>query len=160
MSKELKNLTKSVMGQIHQGKVKMRPKIYFILGSIFTFVGLVLSILTSVFLISFIRFSLLSRGPMGEYRLEELLSHFSWFGPMFAVLGLMVGIWFLLQYDFSYKVNFKVIVAVFVTAVIVAGIILDMTGLNDVVFRHGKMRGKMQWYLQENNTKFNNNITE
>ena len=66
MSKELKNITESVMGQIHQGKIRMRPKLYFIIGSIFTFIGLVLSILTTIFLISFIRFSFLARGPIKQ----------------------------------------------------------------------------------------------
>ena len=69
MSKELKNISDDVMSKIRQGKITMRPKVYFVIGSIFTFAGLVLSILTSVFLIGLLRFSLRAHGPMGEYRL-------------------------------------------------------------------------------------------
>lgn len=157
MSKELKDITNSVMGQIHQGKIKMRPRLYFIIGSILTFVGLVLSILTTIFLVSLIRFSFLARGPMGEYKAEELLSHFSWFGPIFAILGLVIGIWLLRRYDFSYKINFRNMVTGIVLAVIVAGVVLDMTGLNDVIFHRGRMqegRG-IRKSLLENNTQFN-----
>ena len=150
MSKELKNITESVMGKIHHGEVKMRPKMYFVIGSIFTFLGLVLSILTTIFLIGLIRFSFFSHGRMGEYKVDELLSHFSWFGPSSAILGLVIGLWLLHRYDFSYKINFKIVIIIFVTAIITAGIILDMTGLNDVLFRRGMMKAKMR-----DNVEFN-----
>ncbi|MDP2815415.1 MAG: hypothetical protein Q8O19_01915, partial [Rectinemataceae bacterium] len=153
MPEELKNITGSVMERIHQDKIKMRPRVYFVIGSLLTFIGLVLSILTSVFLIGLMRFSLRAHGPMGEYRLEELLSRFSWWGPICALLGLVIGIWLLRRYDFSYKINFKVMVAGFIAAIIVAGWVLDMTGLNDVLLRRGPTRGMMREYFQENSTQ-------
>lgn len=143
------------MGEIHQGKIKMRPRIYFIIGSALTFIGVVLSILSIIFLISLMRFTFLARGPMGEYKTEELLSHFSWFGPIFAILGLVIGIWLLQRYDFSYKINFKVMVIGVVLAVIIAGIILDMTGVNDVISRRGPMQGMMRKYIQDDNNQLN-----
>lgn len=148
MSKELKNITDSIMGQIHQGKIKMKPRLYFIIGSILSFVGVVLSILTTIFVISFIRFSFLAQGPMGEYKAEELVSHFSWFGPIFAILGLVIGIWLLRQYDFSYKINFRIMVVVVILAVTVAGIVLDMTGLNNIIFQHGPVQEGVRQYQQ------------
>lgn len=151
MSKELKKITDTVMGQIHQGKIKMRPRVYFVIGSLLTFIGLVLSILTTIFLISLMRFSFLARGPMGEYRAEELLSHFSWFGPIFAILGLVIGIWLLRRYDFSYKINFRIMVIGIVLSVIATGVVLDMTGLNDTIFHHGPRQGRVKQYLHENN---------
>ena len=56
MSKELKEITSNVMGQIHQGKVKMRPKVYFVMGSLLTFLGLVFFFTTSVFLVGLLRY--------------------------------------------------------------------------------------------------------
>ncbi len=146
MSVELKDVTGTIMDKIHGGEIKMRPRVYFVIGSLLTFTGLVLSILTSIFLIGLVRFSLRAHGPMAEYRLEELLSRFSWWGPICALLGLVIGIWFLRRYDFSYKINFKVIIIGFIAAIVVAGWVLDMTGLNDVLFHQGPMRQ----YLQEN----------
>lgn len=154
MSKELKNITGAVMDRIHQGKIKMRPRVYFVIGSLLTFIGLVASLLTSVFLVGLMRFSFRSRGPMREYRLEELLSCFSWWVPVLAVLGLVIGIWLLRRYDFSYKINFKVMIFGIIVAIIVAGLVLDMTGLNDVLLRRGPMQGIMRQYFQENNIEF------
>jgi hypothetical protein len=151
MSKELKNITDAVMNRIHQDKIKMRPRVYFLIGSLLTFIGLVASILTSVFLVGLMRFSFRSHGPMGEYRLAELLSRFSWWGPVLAVLGIVIGVWLLRRYDFSYKINFKVMIFGIVVAIIVAGLVLDMTGLNDVLLRRGPMQGIMRQYFQENN---------
>ncbi|MFA6077528.1 MAG: hypothetical protein WC724_00755 [Candidatus Paceibacterota bacterium] len=151
MSKELKNIKESVMGKIHQGKVKMRPRIYFVMGSVLTFVGLVSSVLISVFLIGLMRFSLRAHGPMGEYRAEQLLTSFPWWSPAVAILGLVVGIWLLRQYDFSYKLDYKIIVVVFVAVVFSAGWVLDMTGLNEALTRRGPMQGMMRQYLEENN---------
>ncbi len=155
MSKELKDITNSVMGQIHQGKIKMRPRLYFVIGSVLTFTGLVLSILTTIFFISLIRFSFLARGPMVEYKAEELLAHFSWFGPIFAILGLVIGIWLLYRYDFSYKINFRMMIVGIVLAVIVAGVVLDMTGLNDIIFNRDRWQGEIRQDLQENNIQHN-----
>ena len=139
------------MDKIHHGKIKMRPRVYFVIGSFFTFLGLLASILTSIFLVGLMRFFLRTHGPMGEYRLEQMLSIFPWWVPVIAILGIVIGIWLLRRYYFSYKINFKVMVIGFVVAIIVAGWIIDTTGLNDTLFRQGPMQGIMRQYLQENN---------
>jgi len=151
MSKELKNITGAVMDRIHQDKIKMRPRMYFVIGSLLTFTGSVASILTSVFLVGLMRFSFRSHGPMGEYRLNQLLSSFPWWTAVIAMMGLIIGIWLLRRYDFFYKISFRVIIVGVVSAIIVAGLLIDMTGLNDVLLRRGPMQGIMRQYFQENN---------
>ena len=151
MPKELKNITENVMNEIHQGKAKMKPKIYFIIGSILTFIGLISSIIVSTFLVGLTRFSLRTHGPMGEYRFDQMISNFPWWTVILAILGLIIGIYFIRQYDFSYKKNIWIIMTGFILAVIFAGFIVDMTGLNDTMSRRGPMRGIMRGYLQENN---------
>jgi len=151
MSKELKNITGAVMDKIHYGKIKMRPKVYFVTGLLLAFFGLVASILISVFFVGLMRFSLRTHGPMGEYRLDQMLFSFPWWAVAVVILGLVIGIWLLRRYDFSYKINFKVIVVGFVVAIIVVGWVVDMTGLNDILFRQGPKQGIMRQYLQENN---------
>lgn len=150
MSKELKNIKQTVMEKIHHGDIKMRPKWYFVLGSLFAFLGLVASMVTSVFLFGLIRFSLRSHGPMGEYRLEQLLANFPWWTALIAVAGLGIGIWLLRRYDFSYKVNFWWVTALFIVAMVATGWILDMTGLNDTLLHRGPMQGMMRQYFEEN----------
>lgn len=128
------------MGRIHAEHIKMRPRWYFVLGSLATFVGLVMSILASVFLLSFIKLSLRGGGKMAEYKMDELLSHFSWWGPVIALTSLLLGIWLLRQYEFSYKKNFALIAAGFVLAIVAASFILDMSGLSEVMLQRGPFR--------------------
>ncbi len=149
MSKELRDITGLVMNKIDNHEIKMRPKIYFVIGSALTFLGLVASMLVSVFLVGLIRFFTRAHGPMGEYRLDQMLSNFPWWAVVFAIFGLIFGIKLLRRYDFSYKLNFKAIVIGFVMAVIVAGWVIDMTGLNDILFSQGPKRGIMRRSLQE-----------
>lgn len=156
MSKELNNITDAVMSKIREGKIETRPKIYFILGSLLAFLGLVSSIVISVFLFGLMRFLSRTHGPLGEYRLEQLLSSFPWWAPVFAVLGLISGIWLLRRYDFSYKIDSKIVVAGFILAIITAGVLIDMTGVNDAWVRRGPMKWMMQNYIGEHNTQFNN----
>ena len=151
MSKEVENITETVMGKIRDGKVRMRPRVYFISGSIFAFIGLVASMLSSGFLIGLMRFSLRSHGPMGEYRLDQLLSAFPWWTLVIAIVGLFAGIWLLRRYDFSYKINFGWMLAGIVIAIITAGLIIDMTGFNDTLLHKGPMQGVMRQYFQESN---------
>ncbi|OGZ06079.1 MAG: hypothetical protein A2845_01540 [Candidatus Lloydbacteria bacterium RIFCSPHIGHO2_01_FULL_49_22] len=154
MSKELNNITDTIMGKIHGEQIKPRPKIYFILGSLLTFLGLVSSIVVSVFLFGLLRFLSRSHGPMGEYRLEQFLSSFPWWAPVFAILGLVLGIWLLRRYDFSYKIDFKIIIAGFIVAIITAGILVDMTGVNDAWVRRGPAKEMMQKYLNGDGARF------
>lgn len=144
MSKELKNITDNIMDQIHAEKIKMRPRAYFVAGSILTFVGLVSSVVVSVFLVGLIRFSLRSHGKMASYKLDQILSSFPWWAPILAIVGLVVGIWLLRKYDFSFKVNFKVVIIGFILAIVVGGWIVDSIGLNDILIRRGPMQGMMR----------------
>ncbi|MFZ4631679.1 MAG: hypothetical protein ACOYL8_00555 [Patescibacteria group bacterium] len=139
MSKELKNISDSIMGEIRHGKLKMRPKLYFIIGSVLVFVSLILSALSSVFLFGLIRFSLRSHGPMGQYRFEQLLASFPWWAVILAFLGLVIGLRLIRKYDFSYKINFKIVIVGFVAAIIIAGYLVDVIGLNDLFSRQGCM---------------------
>ena len=145
MSKELKNITENVMDKIHHDKIKIRPKAYFIFGSFLALLGLAASIAVSVFLVGLIRFSLRAHGPMGAYRFDQLVASFPWWMLAVALLGLIFGIWLLRHYDFSYKVNFKLVIIGFVVAIIIAGLALDMAGLNDRVFKRGQGRGMRQY---------------
>jgi hypothetical protein len=140
MSEPLNDITKQVMDRIHTEHIKMRPRWYFVLGSLATFVGLVMSILASVFLLSFIKLSLRGGGRLAEYKMDELLSHFSWWGPVIAIASLLMGIWLLRQYEFSYKKNFALIVIGFVLAIVAASFILDMSGLSEVMLQRGPFR--------------------
>ena len=138
------------MDNIHDKKITMRPRIYFVIGAILTFAGLVSSVVFSAFLVGLIRFSLRAHGPMGAYRMEQILASFPWWAAVLTVVGLGVGVWLVRRYDFSYKTDFKVVIAGFILSAIVGGLIIDMVGVNDMLARKGPMQGMMRQYLQEN----------
>ena len=148
MSKELKNIDVNVMGQIHEGKIKMRPKIYFIVGSILTFIGLVASIVTSIFSIGLIRFLSRSNGIL-SHKLDRIISLFPWWVLILAVLGLAVGTLLVRKYDFSYKIDFKKAIVLIILAVVISGWLIDILGFNDLLARRGLMRGMMRNAPQE-----------
>jgi len=140
------------MDRIEKGKITMRPRIYFVLGSVLVFVGLVATVIVSVFLISLMRFVLRAHGPMGQYRYEALLASFPWWALILTCLGLVAGIKLLRHYDFSYKKNFLVIVIGFIAVVFAAGWFIDATGLDAIWLQKGPMRGIMRRYI-DNETK-------
>ncbi|MBP6060731.1 MAG: hypothetical protein KA515_01855 [Candidatus Pacebacteria bacterium] len=151
MSKELKDITENVMSQIHQGKIKMKPKIYFIIGSILTFLGAVSAFIVSIFLTSLIRFSLRTHlGQGAQYKLDQMLSNFPWWIVIFTIISLSIGIWLVRKYDFSYKIKPWAMVLSFILIIVVAGFAIDMMGLNDTLRHRGPMKGMMSKYFQNN----------
>jgi hypothetical protein len=123
----------------------MKPKWYFVVGSLAMAVGLFGSAIISVFLVSLISFSLRTHGPMGEVRYQQIISSFPWWAPIIAVAGLGLGIWLLHKYDFSYKKNFVFIVIAFVAVVLLSGFFLDYFGIDMLWSKRGPM---MRFYQQ------------
>ena len=153
MPKELKNIAEEIMKKIDMGEIKMKPRGYFIMGSIFTFIGLVSTVVVSTFSIGLIRFSLRSHGPMGQYRFDQILASFPWWTLVLAILGLVLGVWLIRKYDFSYKIKPWLVIVGFILAIIMGGYIIDITGVNDVMSRQGPMKGMMKNYMLDNDIK-------
>jgi len=153
MPKELKNITEEVMDQINEGKIKMHSKMYFIVGTFLTLFGLIVSVITSVFIISLMRFSFRSVGPMGGYRIQHMITSFPWWLSVLAIFGLVVGILLIRRYNFSYKIDFKIVVALFILTIIISGLVIDMIGVNDRLYRKGPMKGMMKAHFQDHNVR-------
>jgi len=148
MSKDIKDIEKNVMNQIHEGKLKIRSKVYFIIGSIFTFVGVIASIVVSVFSIGLIKFILRSNGILG-HKLDRIISIFPWWFLVFSILGIVIGMTLIRKYDFSYKIDFKIAVILVILVVMISGWLIDALGFNDLLARKGLMRGMMRNIPQE-----------
>ncbi|MEK7551321.1 MAG: hypothetical protein AAB532_01870 [Patescibacteria group bacterium] len=158
MSKKELTIKEKVMDQIKEDRVTMRPKWYFIFGSILMFLGLLSSVIVSVFLLSITKFALRTHGPMGQYRLEQLLDSFPWWAPILTLVLLIIGIYLLKKYDFSYRKNFVFIIISLIITLIIAVFLIDGLGLNDFWFRNGPMRDVMRQYIQESNQYPNTNL--
>ena len=137
------------MSKIRHDEIKMHSRMYFVFGYVFTVLGFVASVVTSVFLVSLMRFSLKTHGPMGQYRFEQIMSSFSWWVPLVAIGCLTLGVFLLNRFDFSYKHNKWLIILGFIFAIILAGVLINATGLDNIWLRHGPMRGMMHNFVQD-----------
>ncbi len=157
MSKDIKNTTEEIMKKIEKRQLKMKPKIYFIAGTIFSGIGLALTISFSIFLTSLIRFYFRSRGGwMAQYKVEQLLLNFPWWTVLFAVLSLLLGIFLIRKYDFSYKIKPWAIIVAFIMIILISAWFVDLLGFNEVLLRRGPGKGMMKRYIQEEVIIFNN----
>lgn len=151
MPKRQINITKNVMSKIKKEEIKMKPRWYFVVGSVSAFLAVVGLIIFSVFLISLVTFSLRSHGPMGEVRMQEILSNFPWWALVLAIVGMAGGITMLRKYDFSYKKNFMYIILAVIVAVLVSGVLINFLGFDNLWIRRGPMRKFYQRYENRNN---------
>jgi hypothetical protein len=142
------DLEKEIMSKVISGKISMKPRWYFVLGTTLSILGLALLSVVSIFLVNVMIFSLRTHGPMGEWRLQMMLDSFPFWMPIFAILGVVVGVFILKKYDFSYKKNFFAIIIGFIFSIIIAGFLIDLLGLNDIWARRG---GVMRQLYQQDN---------
>lgn len=132
------------MNRIKNGQLKMRPKWYFVVGTILTFLGLVISITTSIFLVGLIRFVIRAQGLMGGFKIQQMISNFPWWLSVLAIGGLLLGVFLIRKYDFSYKINFKILIAVFILGIVLSGWVIDVMGINEILSQRGPMRDIIQ----------------
>jgi hypothetical protein len=151
MQKIGKSMKAEIMNEINSGKVKMKPKSYFVLGSILALVGLVASVISSIFLLSIVSFLLRPHGPMGSYRFNLILESFPWYLPLIAIGGILIGILILRKYDFSYKKNIWIIILGFIFSIIFAGVLLDISGLDNLWLKRGPMNSILRQYDSKTN---------
>lgn len=139
MKKQKRNIENKIMDKVLSGELKMKPKWYFVLGSITSFVGLVGMIIGAIFLTNLTFFFIRKQGP-GTGRINIMLESFPLWIPLLAVALVILGIWMLKKYDFSYKKNFVVVAITVVTAIILSALIIDYLGLNEQWAKRGPMR--------------------
>lgn len=140
MQKQInEEITDNVMEQIRSRKIKMRPRSYFVFGSILAFVGLTFAFVSSAFMFSILYLSVREGGRMHQYKLETLQELFHWWIPLLAVLGVVVGVWLLQRYEFSYKMNFIWVIAGFLLAVILSSVLFVSSGAYETVLQRGPM---------------------
>lgn len=150
MSKKNVDLTSTVMSRIKKNHIAMKPRWYFVLGTLALISGLVGLSIVLVFLVNLTVFSLRTHGPMGDMRYQQLLASFPWWIPLIVVIGLGLGIYLLKQYDFSYKKNFLFVILGFVAAILLSGVVADALGINMFLSRQRQMRRIYQQVEHQN----------
>ena len=140
MSNKGINIKEKIMDKIRNGEIKMKPKWYFVFGSVASAGGLVGIFVATIFLINFTIFSFRTNGYMRGYKYEQIIASFPWWALALAVLGILIGVVLLKKYDFSYKKNFLAIAFGIVTSLLIAGLLIDLLGVNDIFARKGMMK--------------------
>lgn len=134
------SVQKEIMTKILSGEISMKPKWYFVAGSIVGWFSLVGISIGLIYLTNIVFFLLRKHGPMGQWRLDAIIENFPWWIIPLGILGVLLSIRLLKKYDYSYKKNFSLIIFGFVLSIIVAAFIVDRTGLNEVWSQRGAMR--------------------
>ncbi|NMC51592.1 hypothetical protein GYA54_02595 [Candidatus Kuenenbacteria bacterium] len=140
MSNKEIDLKEKIMERIKSGEIKMKPRWYFVFGSLASAAGLVSILVVTIFLVNFAIFSLRTNGYMRGYKYDQIIASFPWWALVLAVFGVLLGVVLLKKYDFSYKKNFSTIVLSLLVSLLIAGLLVNFLGINDVFARKGMMK--------------------
>ena len=157
MSKNKIDFEKEIMSRVASGKITMKPRWYFVAGSVFMVFGTVAMAVVASFLINLTIFLIKKQGP-GYGKLTIMFESFPFWIPVLAILGIGFGIFFLRKYDFSYKKNFFVIIIGFIASVVIAGFVIDSLGLNDIWSKGCFMKGFYQQIEKQGNGGLQNGM--
>lgn len=141
------NIEKKIMSVINEEQVKMKPRWYFVLGSVLMTGGLTGLAILSTFLVSVISFSVRTHGGVGRVmHYERFFATFPFGAVILAIVGIGVGVWLLKKYDFSYKRNFQLLIISAISAIFFAGLLINYTGIDRMWMKRGPMRNFYQQY--------------
>lgn len=141
MQKKQIDITNEIMSKIKKGHIKMKPKWYFVLGSTSMILGLASISIVLMFIVRLFIFSIRSHGPMGDIRLQQMILNFPLWAPVLATIGIVIGIYMLKKYDFSYKKNFYLVLIGMITAIFLSGVLIDVFNLDRFMFGNRFGRG-------------------
>jgi len=140
--KKKKDISDKIMKDIKAHEVKMKPKVYFVLGSVMLGVSLAFLVLFTSFFIHLVMYRMRIDSPQsflgfGRMGLTPFLLNFPWIQLGLVVGGLLIGLHLLKRYDFSYKKNIWMVILVAVTLVVTLAFVIDSVGFDR---RFGKMK--------------------
>ena len=136
MNKKISKTIRVVMKQIKSREVKMRPRAYFVLGSMLLGAGVVGVLVLTVFLTGAVFFKLRMGGAvaylgLGKLGLRFFVRSFPWKVVGLALLSFWSGSWMLKKYDKAYKVGMGWLILGAVITVMGLGYFVDKVGVNE-----------------------------
>jgi len=146
-----KKIKEQVMEKISAGNVKMHPRLYFVLGTLFLIGGIVVSILFATFFTHHFIFRFGFNRPfsyfgMGGPGIRPFFLSFPWLSLGIAVGSIILGLELIKKHDISYKKNFSVFVLAVIMVVILLVLFLLRIRFSE---RVRKVRGVERFYRQE-----------
>ena len=124
------DISQEIMAQIHAGHIKMRPKLYFLVGSILLGIGLAGVVLLSILFFAITTFHFRTGLPheylyFGRLGIKPFINTIPWFPIIITTLSLVAGIKLTQRFDFSYQKRYLSILIGAVTAIVIIGIVVD-----------------------------------
>ena len=140
-----------VMRKIHKGQVRMRPRVYFVAGSVLVGVGLALLMLVSALVTQalYVRLSVLARMEvenLGWRWCVMWLRFFPWEMLIVAMLMILAGGYLLRKYELVYKKGLGLGLMVMVLLVMVLTMLMNWVGLIRYVRQKPLLR---QFYMYQ-----------
>jgi len=135
MTKKTKDISKNVINQIKNQHIEIKPKSYFVLGSVLFSIGISTVFLISIFFLNLFifRYRLTSyQFPLYPscFQPQLLFSNLPFYAIAISAIFLIFGIRFLKKSDMAYKFNPLLVAFTTALLVVLAGFLLDKTGFN------------------------------
>jgi hypothetical protein len=135
------SIQSTVLEKVRAGTVRRKPKLVFVLRVIALIVASALFLTVSIFLISFILFSLHESGEQfllgyGLQGIGVFLSLFPWMLFAFDLALLFTLEWLLRSFSFGYRIPFANVFIALLGGSVVLGLLVTLTPLHGVLLRH------------------------
>ncbi len=137
-------ITEQVMSQIDTQHIQMRPKWYFILGSLLISLSLACIVICGLFIFSDVFFHIRSHGPFGYLQFGS--NGIQPFLQTFPVVPLFIGIFLivfgsilLIRFTKAYHYSMRLIISILVIIFIIVGFTADYFGLNEFIAQNNSI---------------------
>jgi len=162
--KSLKSIGENVINKIKSGEIKMKPRIYFILRTVFWVSGVLLSFLFIIYLISFIVFSLRASGVwflprFGLPAAGIFLKSLPWLLIVLALISIAALEIFTKHFTFVYRRPILYSLLGIILIVLAVGLFVGRTSFHPNLFwnmRDRPFSGVAPFYRDYGAPRFNN----
>lgn len=144
-----------IMGVIKQKKIRMRPRYFFVIGSVLITLSTAMMAILGIFGLNLIIFSIRRGGNIKSVCIEDAISNYPWWAIFVIIFGFIGSWWFYKKSGKGYKHNPSSIAVVLISTIIIGGGLLSFTNFDSVFEQRGPVRHIYKMYNGQSNTKHN-----
>lgn len=132
------NFANEITNKIHSGELQMKPKVYFVLGSFLSSLGVIVFSVLGTFFVNMIIHRLrigrvvpMIREVPFNAKFMFLLRVFPWEYLLLSIGFVILGLYLLRKFDISYKKSYTFLVILFLVTVTLTAVGMDKMGFNE-----------------------------
>lgn len=138
-------IKEEITSKIKSGDLRMKPKWYFVAGAALLFQGTFGAIVLGIFVTNLYFYHLRNYGPFGYLVLGKegfgpFLETFPWKLMILVILSLFIAFKLLKKYEFSYSKHSFYLFIMFLMAMLLAGLVTDLAGVNEAMRQNSFLR--------------------